>query len=203
MVLLAPTCLSCPRLARGGGAFAFRMTLSLQRMGDGVGLVTSSPAGISCGNDCTELFREGTVVTLSATPSPGSRFTSWSGCDAVDEDGDCSVTMDDVRNVIATFDRQLVDLTVSTSRFRGGTVTSSPSGIDCGSDCSEWFAMGTVVTLTATPERGVVARWNGCDSDSGPGVTSTCTVTMTASRSVRTIRTECGESPLLNERRRS
>jgi photosystem II stability/assembly factor-like uncharacterized protein len=175
----------------GGGAFALRMrllhTLSLERMGDGDGVVTSSPAGISCGNDCTEVFSEGTAVTLSAAPGAGSLFTSWSGCDAVDEDGDCFVTMDGVRNVIATFDRQLVGLAVSTSRFRGGIVTSSPSGIDCGDDCSEWFAMGTVVTLTATPERGVVARWTGCDSDSGPGVTSTCTVTMTGSRSVTAI----------------
>jgi photosystem II stability/assembly factor-like uncharacterized protein len=174
----------------GGGAFVFRMTprhtLSLQRMGDGDGVVTSSPAGINCGTDCTELFSEGTVVTLSAAPRAGSLFTSWSGCDAVEEDGECSVTMDGVRNVIATFDRQVVDLTVSTSGFRGGTVTSSPSGIDCGSDCSEWFTMGTVVTLTATPERGAVTGWNGCDSDSGPGPTSTCTVTMTAGRSVTT-----------------
>ena len=173
---------------RDGGAFALRMTprhtLSLERMGDGDGVVTSSPAGISCGTDCTELFSEGTAVTLSAAPGAGSRFSSWSGCDAIEEDGDCSVTMDGVRNVIATFERQLVGLAVSTSRFRGGTVTSSPSGIDCGDDCSEWFAMGTVVTLTATPERGVVARWTGCDSDSGPGLTSTCIVTMTAGRSV-------------------
>jgi photosystem II stability/assembly factor-like uncharacterized protein len=163
-----------------------RHTLSLQHMGDGTGVVTSSPQGIDCGTDCTELFREGTVVTLSAAAAAGSRFTSWSGCDAVEEDGDCSVTMDGVRNVIATFERQLVSLTVRTSGPRDGTVTSTPSGIDCGSDCSEWFAMGTVVTLTATPERGVVARWKGCDSDSGPGLTSTCTVTMTAGRSVIT-----------------
>ena len=172
----------------GGGAFALRITprhtLSLERMGDGNGVVTSSPAGIACGTDCTELFSEGTIVTLSAAPGAGSRFSSWSGCDALEEDGDCSVTMDGVRNVIATFDRQLVSLTVSTSGFRGGTVTSSPSGIDCGDDCSEWFAMGTVVTLTATPERGVVARWTGCDSHSGAGLTSTCMVTMTAGRSV-------------------
>jgi len=186
---LTPTTLYAGTL--GNGVFAFRMrplhTLSLERMGDGDGVVTSSPAGISCGDDCTEQFSDGTAVTLSAAPGAGSLFTSWSGCDAVEEDGDCFVTMDGVRNVIATFDRQLVGLAVSTSRFRGGTVTSSPSGIDCGDDCSEWFAMGTAVTLTATPERGVVARWTGCDSDSGPGVTSTCTVTMTGSRSVTAI----------------
>src|SRR4029434_5950091 len=32
-----------------------------------------------------------------------------------------------------------------------GQVTSTPGGINCGSDCSESYAPGTVVTLTATP----------------------------------------------------
>ena len=33
-----------------------------------------------------------------------------------------------------------------------GTVTSAPSGINCGSDCSETYPSGTAVTLTAVPE---------------------------------------------------
>ena len=39
------------------------------------------------------------------------------------------------------------DLTVSP----GGTVTSSPAGIDCGATCSASFGAGTQVTLTASP----------------------------------------------------
>ena len=43
---------------------------------------------------------------------------------------------------------------------------------------------GTTVTLTATPARGAVIGWTGCDSDSGAGRRSSCTVTMTGDRSV-------------------
>ena len=44
-------------------------------------------------------------------------------------------------------------LTVGKSGTGSGTVTSSPAGINCGSDCSEAYASGTSVTLTATRGR--------------------------------------------------
>src|SRR5205807_1565926 len=81
-----------------------------------------------------------------------------------------------------------------------GTVTSSetPPKINCGATCSASYATGTVVTLTAqaaaasydsgtvvtltaAPATGsAFAGWSGCDTVSG----TTCTVTMSASRSV-------------------
>ena len=36
----------------------------------------------------------------------------------------------------------------------GGTVTSSPAGINCGAVCSAVFPMGTTVTLKAVPATG-------------------------------------------------
>lgn len=41
-------------------------------------------------------------------------------------------------------------LTVQTGGTGAGTVSSSPDGIECGSDCSETFHAGTKVTLTAS-----------------------------------------------------
>jgi hypothetical protein len=74
--------------------------LLVSRAGQGTGTVTSSPAGINCGSDCTETYEEGTVVSLSAVPDPGSTFGGWSG----DEDcNDGTVTMDADRHCIATF----------------------------------------------------------------------------------------------------
>ena len=62
-----------------------------------------------------------------------------------------------------------------------GTVTSSPGGISCGTACSASFASGTSVTLTATPAAGsTFAGWSGACS----GTAATCTVSMTAARSV-------------------
>ena len=43
-----------------------------------------------------------------------------------------------------------------------GSVISSPSGIDCGSDCSETYTIGSQVTLSAVPEGGsVFSGWSG------------------------------------------
>jgi hypothetical protein len=70
-------------------------------------------------------------------------------------------------------------LTVSSSGTGGGTVTGT--GISCGSDCTETYASGTGVTLTATPAAGSsFSGWEGACT----GLSATCTVSMTASRSV-------------------
>jgi len=82
--------------------FAVRtFDLNVAKAGTGSGTVTSSPAGISCGDSCQASFTAGTVVTLSATPALGSVFTGWSGdCSGT---GSCQVTMDQSRSVAATF----------------------------------------------------------------------------------------------------
>jgi aryl-phospho-beta-D-glucosidase BglC (GH1 family) len=71
-------------------------------------------------------------------------------------------------------------LTVTKAGNGGGTVTSTPSGINCGSTCSANFNGGTSVTLTATPAGGsTFAGWSGACAGTG-----SCTVSMTQARSV-------------------
>lgn len=53
--------------------------LSVERAGTGSAEVLSAPAGILCGTDCSESYPTGTRVTLTASPSAGTRFTGWSG----------------------------------------------------------------------------------------------------------------------------
>lgn len=68
-----------------------------------------------------------------------------------------------------------VTLTVGVSG--GGTVTSNPAGITCGSDCLQVYTQGTNVALVASPNTGFVfAGWGG-DAVCADGV-----VEMTANR---------------------
>ena len=77
--------------------------LTITKTGSGSGTVTSSPAGIDCGTDCTETYTEGAVVTLSAIPDAGSYFTGWTGggCSGTD---DCTGTMNADTDITATFE---------------------------------------------------------------------------------------------------
>jgi putative Ig domain-containing protein/List-Bact-rpt repeat protein len=74
-----------------------------------------------------------------------------------------------------------VRLQVNKSGTGAGTVTSNPSGINCGSSCSKSFSKGTIVTLTATPASGSeFAGWSG----GGCSGTGSCTVTLNSNTTV-------------------
>jgi len=62
-----------------------------------------------------------------------------------------------------------------------GTVTSAPAGIKCGANCWASFALGTPVTLTATPNAG--SNFNGW-SGGGCSGTGACQVTMNGATTV-------------------
>ena len=74
-------------------------------------------------------------------------------------------------------------LSVSNAGTGSGTVTSSPSGISCGSTCSASYSAGTSVTLTAAANSGsAFTGWSGsCSSQSS---STTCVVTMNAAETV-------------------
>src|SRR6266850_1661546 len=131
---------------------------------------------------------DGDVVTRTmagigvgtAPPAAGSTFTGWSGSGCTGM-GSCTVTMTASRAVTASFGGQSFALTVNKSGPGTGTVSSAPAGISCGATCSASFSSGTTVTLTAAPNTGsTFTGWSG-SSCTGTG---TCTVTMTAARSV-------------------
>jgi TolB protein len=82
-----------------GGAGTGTALLTVTRSGKG--RVTSAPAGINCGSDCSESYAVGTAVTLTATPLRGSTFTGWSG--ACSGTGACTLTMSADKSVTATF----------------------------------------------------------------------------------------------------
>ncbi len=85
--------------------------LSVSVVGDGS--VSSSPAGISCGADCSESYVKDTVVSLTATPATGFEFTGWSG--ACSGTAACSVTMSNAKTVTANFDA--IKTTISATKI--------------------------------------------------------------------------------------
>jgi hypothetical protein len=71
-------------------------------------------------------------------------------------------------------------LTVNKAGTGTGSVSSAPSGISCGSDCTEVYTARTLVTLTAVPDNSSsFGGWSGACSGTG-----TCSVTMDAAKSV-------------------
>lgn len=56
------------------------LTVNTGGSGSSGATVTSSPAGIACGGDCTKAYDSGTTVTLTAgAASAGSFFAGWTG----------------------------------------------------------------------------------------------------------------------------
>ena len=92
----------------------------------------------------------------------------------------CTITLTSAATVTATFNPAPVTLTVQLAGTGTGTVTSSPSGINCGTTCSASFPVGTQVTLTAMPATGsAFVGWSGgaCTGQ------ATCTLKLTAAAS--------------------
>lgn len=139
--------------------------VSVKDSGAGSGTVTSNPAGIDCGQDCSANFASGTQLTLTASPMASSFFTGWSGaCSGV---GVCKLALVNSAAVTAAFG-DLPVLAVTLGGTGKGSVTSSPSGINCGQTCSATFAEGTQLTLTASPmANSFFAGWSGACSGMG------------------------------------
>jgi len=190
LLLLIPTACKkkhdnpLPTTSSGGGPVTpaganHHLTVALS--GSGSGSVSSIPAGINCGSACQADFADGASITLTPTASSGT-FSGWSG--ACTGSGNCTVVMNSDKSVTASFSftppPPTQPLTVVIFGPGSGNVTSAPSGINCGVDCSENYNQGTVVVLSATPNASsVFSSWSGACTGSG-----LCTLTMSASASV-------------------
>lgn len=154
-------------------------TLVVARAGLGSGTVTSNIAGIACGSDCDEPYTSGQQVTLTAVADASSVFTGFtgSGCSGT---GPCVVTIGPTNVVTANFVLKQYTLAVTTTGTGTGRVTSTPSGINCGTSCDASYDHGTNVTLSPAAAIGsTFTGWAGACTGTGA-----CVVAMTQARSV-------------------
>jgi uncharacterized repeat protein (TIGR02543 family) len=166
-----------PFVPTGGGTFALTVT----KVGTGAGTVTGG--GINCGTVCSVNVNSGNSVTLTAAAASGSTFAGWTGA-CTNTTGTCTVSMTQARSVTATFNSQATTFALNVTKNGTGSGTVAGGPINCGATCSANIASAspaTQVTLTATPASGsTFAGWSGACTN----VTGTCTVTMSAARSV-------------------
>jgi hypothetical protein len=130
-------------------------------------------------------YDSGTNVTLTAEAASGYVFSGWSG-EGCNGTGICAVTMSAARSVTATFAAvPQVTLTVTFGGAGGGSVFSTPSGIDCpASTCTGQFTAGSTVTLTAVPNASsALSGWIGCQTTNG----TVCGAIMNVAREVTAV----------------
>lgn len=133
------------RFVPATGAASAKLTVS--KAGSGGGRVTTVPAGVDCGADCTEDFALNTFVQVTATPDPGSVFFEWGGpCGG---NGACSINMNDSKFLAATF--RVADVIVDNAALgvqdTGGGRTFA--GAWCQSVGSSAFGSGSLYSCGA------------------------------------------------------
>ena len=173
-----PSCTLSMSVDREVAAFFRKLdTLTIAKSG-GSGLVTSSPSGLDCGATCSAKFKRHTPVELYATPAPGYRFISWSGC-AVEFGSTCIQTAEGDATVTANFAVGQV-LSVTTAGDGTGWVYDDRSAIWCPDTCAAGYDPGTVVTIRPLNDpHSTFTGWTGACTGM-----ELCQVTMDAAKSV-------------------
>jgi hypothetical protein len=121
------------------------------------------------------------------TPDPG-----FSGFDSFTFQVNDGIADSDPATVMLSVTTFLHTLTITKSGLGGGTVTSIPIGLDCGSTCEALFDDSIAVTLAATQAPGsVFTGWSG-DPDCSDGVITmdankTCTASFVTRLALATL----------------
>lgn len=138
--------------------------------------------------------KKGTAGTYAQIATVGADFTSYTDSTVADGEIYCyrlfafnaggaspysSEGCAPARSTTQTF-----SLTVASEGTGSGTITSNPTGITCGADCSELYNSGALVVLNAVPAAGsVFSGWSGTGCTTGTVTMSThmtCVATFTA-----------------------
>ncbi len=146
--------------------------VSVSKSGTGSGTVSSDVGVIDCGLTCDDLYADQQTLVLTGSAANASKLTGWVGCDSM-SGNQCTITATKAATVQAAFTAQRnVSVTLAGT---AGTVTSTPSGISCGSACSSSFDQGSTMTLKAAA--GANSRFDRWSGDC-TGTSSSCNLVM-------------------------
>ncbi len=157
----------------------------------GQGVISDTASNFSCADSCSQTMKSGTQISLQAIPAARTQFDGWSG--ACTGTASCIIGMSKDQSVSALFSvstPNTFQLNVTSSI--GGSITSTLSGIDCGTDCSEIYPTGTSVNLTANALPNYsFTRWTGACSGN-----QACTVNMDKNQLVSAVFTSSNTANL-------
>ncbi len=143
------------------------------------GTASVSPAGTAnCGANC-QSYPHGTPLTLTATPSLGYNFSSWSGACA-GQGASCTLTLNSNLTTAASFAVQTTTLTISppaVGSITGPGFTCTPNN----TSCVYTFGYFDQITISANaPASHEAYKWGGDCGAFGGAVN--CNLNMTANR---------------------
>jgi hypothetical protein len=152
------------RAAQGGNLFTYRIYVN-----GALDKTTQGVAGSSGVSGASHYIGLGNYTTNGGLGFGGNRLNG-----RLDDTRISSVSRT-TAEIFESYRRGSTTLGVAATGTGSGTVRSQVAGIDCGADCTETLAYGTVVTLNATPAAG--SYFNGWSGDACAGnVSLTCLV---------------------------
>lgn len=133
--------------------------LSVAFTGSGAGTVMSAPAGISCSSACNAGFTSGTMVTLTATPMPGSYFQGWASGDCSGSRRFCTLTMTAAKSATAKFTPQTYNTVfVSSATYTGNLGGLAGADMKCNQLASTAGLSGSYVALLSDTTHDAIDR---------------------------------------------
>lgn len=165
-------------------AIPYALTIKIVNSGGSGSVIGNGGYGKCSSSSCSENFTYGNKIVLTASPDSGSKFFGWSG--ACSGAGECSITMDQAKEIKATFSKaEKVTYSLSLSVSGSGyiKITNPTSGIECDSSCGTNYEKGQIITIAAVPNEGYkFSRWEG---DTCAGSNQECRVDINRSKSIK------------------
>lgn len=169
---------------------------------NGSGVVTSTPAGIQCGSDCSHKYPRGTKITLNAQAAEGHYLSDWGGpCNG--NAANCSFTLKNDTYVYVTLPPYNYAFNLNKTGVGNGTVTGRYNewydDFNCDENCvfvNRNYNYGTKLVLTAEAKPGsIFAGWSGACT----GTNRVCTLTIKAAKEVTATFTPPGHAVTTNK----